>query len=117
MISSAPTGISKTELEYTTVEGVCLLVVKQPVSRVVREKCDAVSLALHLVSRSRRCSRSIPRRRDLGITIVMLWLLQWTSTPGAKKERKPRKVVKYLTKNLETLTGYCTIQYLVVNWY
>ena len=85
-------------------EGVCLLVVLQPVSGVVREKCDAVSVALHLVSRSRRCSRSIPRRRDLGITIVMLWLLQWTSTPGAKKNRKPRNVLKYLTNYVETLT-------------
>jgi len=34
-----------------------------------------VSVALHLMSRSRRCSRSIPRRRDLGTMMVILLLL------------------------------------------
>ena len=55
--------------------GVCLRVVLQPVSSVVREKSAFVSLALHVVSRSRRCSRSIPRSRDLGMMIVRLSLL------------------------------------------
>ena len=64
----------------------------QPVSGVVREKWPLVSSALHVVSRSRRCSRSIPRSRDLGMMMVMLSLLHWTSTPGAKmKERKLNK--------------------------
>ena len=57
------------------VVGVCLLVVLQPVSGVVSEKYALVSLALHVVSRSRRCSRSIPRRRDLGMVMVILLLL------------------------------------------
>ena len=68
--------------------GVCLLLVLQPVSGVVSEKYALVSVALHVVSRSRRCSRSIPWRRDLGMVIVMLLLLQWTSTPGAKIKKK-----------------------------
>ena len=57
------------------VEVVCLLVVLQPVSGVVSEKYAPVSAALHVVSRSRRCSLSIPRSRDLGIVIVILLLL------------------------------------------
>ena len=57
------------------VVGVFLLVVLQPVSGVVREKYAFVSVALHVVSRSRRCSRSIPRRRDLGMVMVILLLL------------------------------------------
>ena len=67
---------------------VCLLLVLQPVSGVVSEKCALVSVALHVVSTSRRCSRSIPRRRDLGMVMVILLLLQWTSTPGARIKRK-----------------------------
>ena len=46
--------------------GVCLLVVLQPVSGVVSEKWVLFSAALQLVSRSRRCSRSIPKRSNLG---------------------------------------------------
>ena len=46
--------------------GVCLRMVLQPVSDVVSEKYALVSVALHVVSRSRRCSRSIPREEGLG---------------------------------------------------
>ena len=63
--------------------GVCLLVVLQPVRGVVSTKCALVSVALHVVSRSRTWSRSIPRRRDLGIVMVIFWLLHCTLTPGA----------------------------------
>ena len=66
-------------------EAVCLRVVLQPVRGVIREKSTLVSLALHVVSRSLRCSRSIPRSKDLGMMIVMLSLLHCTSTPGAGK--------------------------------
>ena len=71
-------------------EGVCLRVVLQPNSDVESEKYALVSVALQVVSRSRRCSRSIPRRRDLGMVMVILLLLHWTSTPGAKIEGKSR---------------------------
>ena len=64
--------------------GVCLLVVLQPVSGVVSEKWVVFSAALQLVSRSRRCSRSIPKRRDLEMMMVMFSLLHCTLTPGAK---------------------------------
>ena len=76
--------------------GVCLRFVSQPVSGVVSEKYALVSVALHVVSRSRRCSRSIPRRRDLGMVIVMLLLLQWTSTPGAKIKKKLKIKIFFL---------------------
>ena len=86
------------------VEGVCLRVVLQPVSDVVSKKYALVSVALHVVSRSRRCSRSIPRRRDLGMVMVILLLSHWTSTPGAKIEGK-REL--FVTAMVQKKVYYC----------